>query len=122
MPKLADASAERIADHFVNYLFDEYQGSRHVRRVASWVGLIVLGVEKLEGSRNVPRTRQLRFEYDGRSFKAKYNHKSGPRGGIDIVEIGPGRGSPEGKTVGAIRNLEEAARFYNKPAALFISN
>ena len=45
MTKLADATPERIADHFVNYLFAEYYGDRHVRRVASWVGLIVLGIE-----------------------------------------------------------------------------
>ena len=47
MTKLADATPERIADHFVNYLFAEYYGDRHVRRVAFWVGLIVLGIEKL---------------------------------------------------------------------------
>src|SRR2546423_438469 len=118
MAKLANATAERLADHFVNYLFDEYRGSRHVRRVASWVGLIVLGIEKVTGSREVPRNRQLRFEYAGRSFKAKYNHKSGTRGGIDIVEILPGRGSPEGQTVGTIRNLAEAGSFYNRPKAM----
>ena len=54
MTKLADATPERIADHFVNYLFAEYYGDRHVRRVASWVGLIVLGIEKLMGHRYVP--------------------------------------------------------------------
>ena len=35
------ASVERVADHFVNYLFDTYRGSRHVRHVASWVGFLV---------------------------------------------------------------------------------
>src|SRR6266446_3478096 len=119
MARLAQASAELLADHFVNYLFDEYHGSRHVRRVASWVGLIVLGIEKLKGRRYIPRTRQLRFEYAGRSFKAKYNHKAGPRGGIAIVEIASGRGSPEGQTVGSITNLEEAASFYDEPAKMF---
>jgi len=94
MAKLADASAERLADHFINYLFAEKADNRHVRRVASWVGLIVLGIEKLTGSRYVPRSRQLRFEYDGRCFKAKFNHSAGARGGIEIVEIEDGRGSP----------------------------
>src|SRR5205814_578419 len=94
MAKLADASAERIADHFINYVFAEKADNRHVRRVASWVGLIVLGIEKLTGSRYVPRSRQLRFEYDGRCFKAKFNHSAGARGGIEIVEIEDGRGSP----------------------------
>jgi hypothetical protein len=117
MPKkLSQASPEAIADYFVNFLFAEYSDSRHVRRVASWVGLIVLGIEKLAGSRYVPRSRQLRFEYDGKSYKAKFNHKAGPRGGIDIVEIGTGRGSPEVRTVHSIPNLQGAADFYDNPA------
>ena len=36
--------SERLADYFINYLFDVYHGTRHVHRVASWVGLIVLAV------------------------------------------------------------------------------
>jgi hypothetical protein len=115
MKKLADATPERIADHFVNYLFQEYPDNRHVRRVASWVGLIVLGIEKLTGRRYIPRTRQLRFDYDGGSFKAKFNHKAGSRGGVDIVEIVDGRGSPEGRTVVSITNLEQAGSFYDQP-------
>src|SRR5208282_4959614 len=98
--------------------FTEYPGNMHVRRVSSWVGLIVLGIEKLADRRYIPRNRQLRFEYDGRSFKAKFNHHSGPRGGIDIVQIIAGRGSPEGKTVCSIQNLKEAASFYNNPARM----
>jgi len=117
--KLAAATPERIADYFVSYLFTEYPDNKHVRRVASWVGLIVLGIEKLTGHRYIPRNRQLRFEYDGRSFMAKFNHKAGPRGGIDIVEIVAGRGSPEGATVCSITNLEEAATFYDDPARVF---
>jgi hypothetical protein len=120
MPRLVGAASEKLADHFVNYLFEEFQGVRHVRRVASWVGLIVLGIEKLSsGKWRIPRDRQLRFEYKGQSFKAKYNHATGPRGGIDIVEILPGRGSPEGRTVVSISSLAEAEQFYRKPKANF---
>jgi hypothetical protein len=118
MPQLASAPAERIADHFVNYLFQQYSNSLHVRRVASWVGLIVLGIEKVASARYVPRERQLRFDYNGRTFKATFNHRAGgsPRGGIDIIEILPGRGSPAGPTVHSITNLQEAADFYDHPA------
>jgi hypothetical protein len=117
MPKkLSQATPEAIADYFVNYLFAEYSDSRHVRRITSWVGLIVLGIEKLAGSRYVPRSRQLRFDYNGKSYKAKFNHHAGPRGGIDIVEIVAGRGSPEGQTVHSVTNLQEAAAFYDNPA------
>jgi hypothetical protein len=117
--KLEDAGPERIADHFVTYLFTQYPGNMHVGRVASWVGLIVLGIEKLTDHRYIPRNRQLRFDYDGRSFKAKFNHKAGPRGGIDIIEIVEGRGSPQGETICSITNLEEAARFYDNPKKRF---
>lgn len=59
------------------------------------------------------RARQLGFEYQGRSFKVKYNHTVGSRGGIDVVEVLPGRGEPEGGTVLEITNLAEAEDAYN---------
>ncbi len=113
MAHLANASSDRLSDYFVDYLFDEYRGSRHVRRVASWVGLIVLGLQHLvRANWKVPRRRQLAFEYKGTTYKAKYNHSTGPRGGIDIVEVLPGRGAPEGRKMRSIRNLQDAERFY----------
>jgi hypothetical protein len=112
MAKLTGASAERLANYFVDYLYDDYRGSRHVRRVASWTGLLVLGIERLGVQARVPRTRQLVFRYKNRAFKMKYNHKAGPRGGIDLIEVLPGRGMPEGPTVRSIRSLSEAERFY----------
>jgi hypothetical protein len=108
-------SADRMADVFVNYLYDEYQGSRHVRRVASWLGLLILGVEKIKGKWWIPRSRQLFFEADGHRYKAKYNHALGGRGGIEIVEIAEGRGAPEIGVVMAIASLDDAARFYAHP-------
>jgi hypothetical protein len=119
MPRLASAPAELLADHFVNYLFSEYQGTRHVRRVAAWVGLIVLGIQRASGNQwRIPRNRQLMFEYRGRTFKAKYNHGAGPRGGVDVVEVLAGRGSPEGGTVTSITNLRQAEEFYNNAPML----
>lgn len=119
MAQLSGASDEQLANHFVNYLFDQYHGSRHVRRIASGVGLIVLGIERAAGETwRVPRTRQLRFEFAGRQFKAKYNHRAGPRGGVDIVEEFPGRGAPEGQTVVSITNLQDAERFYAEAPSL----
>ena len=113
MAQLVAAPAERLANHFVDYLFDEYRGARHVRRVASWVGLVVLGIAKLAGTNwKVPRDRQLKFDHAGRSYRARYNHKAGPRGGIEIVEVLPGRGSPVSKPVTTIKSLREAEDFY----------
>jgi len=96
MPKLEGASADRLADEFVNYLFAKYQGSRHVRRVASWIGFIVRGIEQIRDRDdwNIPRERQLRFSANGRRFTAGYEHRIEPRGGIVFREILPGPGSP----------------------------
>jgi hypothetical protein len=108
-------SAERMADAFVNYLFDHYRGSRHVRRVASWLGLLVLGIEKIKDNWWIPRQRQLFFETKGHRYKVKYNHKLRPRGGVEIVQVGEGRGVPEIGTVLTIVSLDDAARFFAYP-------
>jgi hypothetical protein len=114
MAQLQGAPAERLTTHFVDYLFEDYRGSRHVRRVAAWVGFLVLGIERLSHAQwKVPRQRQLFFSYKDRRYKAKYNHASGSRGGIDIIEVLPGRGSPEGSTVRSIKSLAEAEQFYS---------
>jgi len=110
-----DFSPERMADEFVNYLYDEYQGARHVRRVASWLGLLVLGIGQIKDRWWIPRTRQLFFEVGERRYKAKYNHTLGGRGGIEIVEVGLGRGAPEIASVVSITSLDDAARFYATP-------
>ena len=100
MPQLVNATPERIANHFVNNLFEQNSDSLHIRRVAFWVGLIVLGIEKVASARYVPGARQLRFDYNNQTYKATFNHHAGgsQRGGIDIIEILPGRKSPEGST------------------------
>jgi hypothetical protein len=114
MKKSASRSAELLANHFVTYLFDEYKGSRHVRRVASWIGFIIKATERVAGaSLRKNRSRQIVFEYRGHQFKAKYNHKTGARGGIDIVEVLPGRGSPEGGVAVKIESLAEAEEVYH---------
>lgn len=104
---------DRIADHFVNYLFDKYKGTRHVRRVASWIGLILKGIER-SGAENASfhRSRQLMFDYRGHRFKVRYNHQIKKRGGIEIVEILPGRGTPEGALIYQAGNLREAEDIY----------
>ena len=104
---------ERLADRFVNYLFDNYSDSRHVRRVASWVGLIVLAIDKIAEKMWIPRSRQLKFTFQSRTFKVKYDHSIGGRGGIQIVEVLSRRGSPEGDGVIEIKSLSEAENFYN---------
>jgi len=106
-------SAEQLANHFISYLFEKYKGARHVRRVASWIGFIIIAIGRIAGrtlQRN--RQRQITFKYKGRRFKAKYNHMTGSRGGIDIIEVLKGRGAPEGTLVMKVKNLSEAEACY----------
>lgn len=116
MAKLISAPVDRLADHFVNYLFDEYKGTRHVRRISSWIGLILLGIGRLSDSEwEIPRSRQLRFKYNGQRYKVRYKHDVGSRGGIEIVELLPLQGLPEGDRIVVITSLAQAEAFYLKP-------
>jgi hypothetical protein len=111
-----DFSAERMAEHFVNYMFEGYSGhARHVRRVAAWLGFLTLGIDKIKDSWHDSNSRQLIFEKDGQKYKVRYNHAVRPNGGIEIVEVGPGRGSPDGAIAVQISSLHDAARFYDNP-------
>lgn len=113
-------SAERLADYFVNFLYHKYRGSRHVRRVASWIGFITLALARIKAVKNVRRhhTRQLEFDYKKHKFKVKYDHTIGTaenfrRGGIEISEVLPGRGEPKGESVLKIKTLLEAENAYH---------
>jgi hypothetical protein len=110
-----DFSAERMAEVFLAYLFRNKTDDRHVRRVASWLGLLILGIEEIKDIWWVSHTRQLCFEFDGRRFKARYNHRLKPHGGIEIVEVEPKPGQPDIGVARAISNLKEAAKFFRSP-------
>lgn len=107
------SSAELLADGFISYLFEKYRGTRHVRRIASWIGFIIKAVESLPGvAFNRRHSRQLGFNYAGRTFKARYKHTMAARGGIEIVEVLPGRGAPEGNFAVSIASLADAEDVY----------
>ena len=108
-------SADRMAEVFLAYLFKHRAHDRHVRRVASWLGLLILGIEKIKDQWWVSHTRQLCFEIDGRRFKAKFDHKPRPAGGIHFIEVEATRGQREIGTVKMITNLDEAAKFFKTP-------
>jgi hypothetical protein len=74
----APLTPEALADYFVRYLFEEYHGTRHVRRIASWVGFVVKGTERVVGTNFQRRhARQIGFDYHGRQFKVRYVHRTG---------------------------------------------
>src|SRR5262249_14396065 len=96
--------------------FHKYTGnSRHVQRVSTWLGLLILGIEKLNVTWRPSRQRQLIFERRGKRYKARYNHRIKPRGGIELVEVGEAQGLPDIAVVVTIRSLGEAADFYDNP-------
>jgi|SRR5271170_3838889 hypothetical protein len=108
-------SAERMAEVYLGYLFAHYPKNRHIRRVAGWLGMLLLGVEKIADKWWVSHTRQLCFEVRGKRYKAKFDHKIGSRGGITFVEVKPQRGQPEIRVAKRISNLTDAEAFYRKP-------
>jgi hypothetical protein len=112
----AQPTPEALAEYFVRYLFEQYHGARHVRRIASWIGFIIKGIERVVGANfQRRRSRQIGFSYHGRDFKVRYIHrtKACPRGGVQIVEVLQGRGAPEGNIVVEIASLADAERVYH---------
>jgi hypothetical protein len=59
--------------------------------------------------------KQLCFEFDGRQFKARYNSKLRPHGGIEIVEVESKSGQPQIGVAKVIKNLRDAAKFFRSP-------
>ncbi len=103
---------DRMADHFVNYLFDQYRGARHVRRVAAWIGFVLKAIERAGATARINRQRQLVFERSGHRYKVRYRHQIRPRGGIEIVRVLPGRGAPDGEVLLRIASLQDAEDAY----------
>jgi hypothetical protein len=110
-----DFSAERMAEISLARLFRHKADSEHLRRVASWLGLLILGIEKIKDIWWVSHSKQLCFEFNGRRFKARYNHRLKPHGGIEIVEVEVKSGKPDIGVAKAIANLKDAAKFFRSP-------
>jgi hypothetical protein len=112
MPTKKVESLDRLSDYLVNYIFAEKAEQKHVRRVLPWLGLLILAVDRVAESGMSRRyIRQVGFEYRSRSFKVRYNHRAGPRGGIEIVEY---FGTEEGDVAVVIKNLKQAQGVYKR--------
>jgi hypothetical protein len=107
-----------MTEHFVDYLFEEYQGdARHVRRVAGWLGLLALGIEKKKVTWKPSHSRQLVFEVNNMRYKARYRHGIGSSGGgIEFVEVEKAPGSPDVRVARQILSLSDAEAFYRSPS------
>lgn len=110
-----DYSAERMAQTYLAYVFGNKADNRYVRHVASWLGFFILGVDSIKDRWWVSRSKQFCFEFDGRQFKARYNSKLKPYGGIEIVEVEPKSGRPHIGVARVITNLKDAAKFFRSP-------
>jgi hypothetical protein len=106
-------SPEWIAGYLVSYLYKKYHGTLHVRRVASWIGFIILAVDRASDSGiRLRHARQIEFDYKKRKFRVGYNHAAGSRGGIDIKEVLHTQGGKLGEHVLEITTLLEAEKAY----------
>jgi hypothetical protein len=108
---------ELLNNQLVGAICNGYSRSRHVRRVAGWIGLVLKGIEWIGGS-SLKRyqRRQVQFEYAGRRFRGRFNHelvnpKLGRRGGLEIVEVLAVRGGRL-RPVLSITSLDEAEDAY----------
>lgn len=112
-----DFSAERMSDLFLTYLFKNKADSRHVRRIASWLGFLIVGVEEVKDKWWLSHTRQLCFEVGSKRYKARYKHDlgRGRRGGIEFVQVAKSQGQPEIRIAKQISDLSEAAAFFRRP-------
>ena len=110
-----DLSAEHMAEVYLAQLFRNKTDNPHLRLVASWLGLLILGIEKIKDIWWVSHTKQLCFEFDGRRFETRYNHRLKPHGGIEIVEVELKPGKPDIGVAKVISNLKDAAKFFRSP-------
>jgi hypothetical protein len=113
MPAQFVLSAENLTSYFTRYVFAHYADRRHVRRVLPWLGFVVMAILRLNDGRvRFNRERQLLFDSKGRTYKARFSHTIGSRGGIELLEVLPGRGMPDGKTLAQVTCLKDAERLY----------
>src|SRR5882724_8624199 len=106
---MTQPTTEMLLNYFMSYLFTKFRGSRHVRRVAPWLGFIAKAIEDSPKSKMWQRyTRQLMFYYRGHWFKVRYDHQAGPRGGIQILEY-----RNNSRAIVTIESLNDAAKVYH---------
>jgi hypothetical protein len=107
---MTEMSRDFVAQHFINYMFDKANEVRHVQRVASWIGMVLLGIERRKDGWQFLNKRQLAFRKGAKWYKVRYSHAVQPRGGLQIVEMFDGR--TDGQVVQELGCLDDVERFY----------
>jgi hypothetical protein len=109
---MPEMSRDFVAQHFVNYMFDaeSLRHARHVQRVASWIGMVLLAIEHRKDEWKFVNKRQLAFRVGDQWFKVRYQHEVRPRGGFQIVKMTDGR--TDGQVVKELGSLDDVERFY----------
>ncbi len=108
-------TVEQVSDHFVGYICEHKASARHVRRVASWIGFVIGGIDKVATGWGFNRERQFWFQVaDGTFYKVRYQHTLGSRGGIEILRM---NGNADGPTAVELKTLQDAETFYLSPFA-----
>lgn len=108
---VAQPSVERVANYLVGYIAQRYGDSQHVRRVASWLGFLLLGIDRLApGAWWRAHTRQVRFEHEGAQFEHDLCRQAN-----DLYPASAGRRVHIAHLVGM--PLLDAQRFYDERIA-----
>jgi hypothetical protein len=102
---------EQVCDKFVGYICENKATARHVRRIASWLGLVIYGIDQIADDWNFHYTRLFQFTSAGVTYTVRYIHKSPtlPRGGLQIEE------ASSYHVVLELRSLADAKAFYDRP-------
>lgn len=92
---------EKMASRFLDLM--QLHGAAHVKRLGPSVGPLLWKIAQLPGVIWQPRrTRQVKFEYGGWAFKARFSHRN--HGQLEIVQT---RGTMDWKVVVEIRGLQD---------------
>jgi hypothetical protein len=105
-----EMSLEMLSNHFLGVLSGK---SRHVQRVASWLGLVLVGLKNMRATdvRTYYKQR-LRFCYRGKEYVLHYRHDLGGRGGLALYDKATSR------VVFEMCSMEDAERFYTSASSV----
>lgn len=106
-------TADFVCEHFLNYVFANRAGARHVRRVTAWIGMLTLAIEQKCDEWAFHRSRQFVFRKGDQWYKVRYSHKlrRGQRtvGGIQILKMD---GAHDGEVIRQFTSLDDVRHFY----------
>jgi hypothetical protein len=110
--KTDSVGVDFVCERMLDYLFENKADALHVRRVASWIGMLALAIDKRRDEWGI-RKRQVVYRIGNQWYKIRYKHtiKRGGRtvGGIEIVQV---HGLEDGAVTAQFTCLDDVEKFY----------